>query len=100
MLQAYLAELLAQTYVHTIVSVPEARLDVGSARRQKVGSESICGGRAVSVSRLVQKEGDAMYRPYLTHCCKTTKTRSRDESAGCSACANSRSRAMALLERL
>lgn len=58
MLQTDLAELLTQTYVHTIVSVPEARLDVGSARRQEVGSESMCGGRAVSVSRLVQKEDD------------------------------------------
>ena len=48
-----LAELLAQTYVQTIMSVPETRLNVGGASRQKVGSESMCGGSAVSESRLV-----------------------------------------------
>lgn len=58
MVQTDLAELLAQTYIHTIVGVPEARLNVGSVRRQKVGSEGMCGGRAISVSRLVQNEGD------------------------------------------
>jgi hypothetical protein len=53
-----LTELLAQTYVQTIVGVPETRLNVSGARRQKVGSESMCGGSSVSVSRLVQEDGD------------------------------------------
>ena len=53
-----LTELLAQTYVQTIVGVPETRLNVSGARGQKVGSESMCGGSSVSVSRLVQEDGD------------------------------------------
>jgi hypothetical protein len=58
MLETDLAELLAQTYVQTIVSVPKAYLGVGGARRQKVVSESMCGGSTVSVARLVQEDGD------------------------------------------
>jgi hypothetical protein len=55
MLETDLAELLAQTYIQTIVSVPEAYLNVCGARRQKVASESMCGGGTVSVARLVQE---------------------------------------------
>jgi hypothetical protein len=40
------------------MGVPETRLNISGARGQKVSSESMCGGSSVSVSRLVQEDGD------------------------------------------